>query len=823
MSKIRIILIDTNEVEETQIAESLCNSGFVIDFQKAQSLAHLFDLVRDKPYDLIIGCYRGDLAQITGSPLSLLGVRTNLPVLMLVQDFTAEIVNKFQNSHIQRVLPISAISTLIPETISAMVGFQFMTRNRLGNQSAQNHVQNEPYQLKRPFQSPGINPWEMVESFSMLDAVGVFMMVLDPNDHILGFNQAMQHLIGVPFEQIKGRSVIDLYFISADRERFFSWFGGDPSVPYPNHFQVNYRANSRTVHVDWTVVTITNPDGTPAFKVATGIDVTDLVEYNLSFNTLLNQFRIIFQDSPLGILLISPVDLEVLDVNASAAKIFNDEIDSITGRSLIDLGISMGDCDFEQLIQKAGTTRQPIQISGEVMMNSGQQRDIEMSFAQIVVGPTISILILIQDLTELKNAERANQRLNAELETRFDQRTSELESANTELSAEIKKRKRLEEMQNQLTQILSETPDVVAMTDLQGNIFYLNRAGQDLFNIHDDLTAHNAFEVYPPDQQEFILNVIVPIVLSEGLWKGELSMVNANGRSMPVSQVILGHRNEEGDVEFISSIAVDISDQRAAQKELENVIAQERELSELRARFIENASHEFRTPLSAIISSAELILRFVDSWNSERKISHVNRILTSANRINHTLQGLLEIDQISTGRDELSLEQVDLVHFAAEMEEDFNLIEESPTRVKFITDLKQCNAWLDPYLLLQTLTNLLSNAVKFSRPETEVLLKLELEGQETCVFIIQDKGIGIPAKDIPFIYNPFQRSDNAREYLGYGLGMVIVKKSVDLMKGKISIESTLNIGTAVRVELPISMNAGEETSGVTPNGFDPRN
>jgi signal transduction histidine kinase len=229
----------------------------------------------------------------------------------------------------------------------------------------------------------------------------------------------------------------------------------------------------------------------------------------------------------------------------------------------------------------------------------------------------------------------------------------------------------------------------------------------------------------------------------------------------------------------------------------------EKEVSEVKLKFLSMISHEFRTPLSVILASSQLLTQGSQSWSPERKQKTFDRIQSSAKLMTRLLTDILTLSRADAGKLDYYPEVLDLEAFC------LNLVEEKQLStphhaIKFKRSGATHLVLLDANLLYSILNNLLENAIKYSAPEYSVLLNTQIEN-ESVIFQVQDQGIGISAEDRQKIFELFHRGQNAGAIAGTGLGLAVVKKCVELHQGKISVASEVGKGTTFTVRLPLTV------------------
>ncbi|WP_368012021.1 hybrid sensor histidine kinase/response regulator [Laspinema palackyanum] len=230
------------------------------------------------------------------------------------------------------------------------------------------------------------------------------------------------------------------------------------------------------------------------------------------------------------------------------------------------------------------------------------------------------------------------------------------------------------------------------------------------------------------------------------------------------------------------------------QREAENLV-------ELNSRYIAMTSHEFRTPMTTIHSSSELLEHYSYKWSEEKKLSHLKRIQSSIKTMTKLLDEVLTIGKADAGKLEFNPIKLDVVNLAQELVEELHLTTDKP-RINFQVFGEIDQAIMDPKLLRHILTNLLSNALKYSPAGGTVEFTLTGQG-EYLILSVQDSGIGIPEPDLIHLFESFQRASNVGNLPGTGLGLAIVKKCVDRHHGTITVNSTVGVGTTFTVTLPL--------------------
>ncbi len=281
-----------------------------------------------------------------------------------------------------------------------------------------------------------------------------------------------------------------------------------------------------------------------------------------------------------------------------------------------------------------------------------------------------------------------------------------------------------------------------------------------------------------------------------------------NGRHIPI-EVILTRIQWSGR-QLIQAIINDITERKLAENELLKTLAREKELGQLRSNFVSMVSHEFRTPLGIIQSSAEILDDYFDRLDTRERQEHLDSIQKNTRRMAALMEEVLLIGSFDAGKMEFKPAPLDLHQFARLLVDEVHSATERRCPVQLALEDLPGSAHADKRLLRHLLSNLLTNAVKYSNPGCPVHLQLIREGAE-AVCRIRDEGIGIPDADREWLFSAFHRGQNVGDRPGTGLGLVIVKRCVDLHGGSISVESVPGQGTTMTVRLPVFAPSSRST------------
>jgi PAS domain S-box-containing protein len=310
-----------------------------------------------------------------------------------------------------------------------------------------------------------------------------------------------------------------------------------------------------------------------------------------------------------------------------------------------------------------------------------------------------------------------------------------------------------------------------------------------------------------PNAKEQLKEAIAQACLGE-FFRSEMDLLGTGGKIVTVDFSLKPVKNETGQVLLLIAEARDISDRKRAEAEILKTLAREKELSELRAKFVTMVSHEFRTPLTTIQFSAGLLQDYSSQWSMEKKLTHFVRIQLAIKRMTELLEDILVIGKIEANTLQFQPVSLNLELFCRQLVEEQQLNDSNQHPIALIVEGGNTDAQMDEKLLRQMLGNLISNALKYSTAGTSVDLHLKCQNGEV-VFQIKDRGIGIPQADQERILETFYRATNVGTISGTGLGLAIVKRAVELHSGNLAINSQEGTGTTFTITLPLISHSSE--------------
>ncbi len=404
------------------------------------------------------------------------------------------------------------------------------------------------------------------------------------------------------------------------------------------------------------------------------------------------------------------------------------------------------------------------------------------------------------EITERKQSEDNLKALHKKLETEYEKRTLQLNEASIRLRLE---RKALTSSIATNRALINALPDPMFRISHVGNI--VNSKAPKQHTLPFD--PHNCINLNISVVLPNIAATDLQVCISEVLATEALQVLEFQ---VPTDKVTL-YFEARVAVSAPSEVVViirDITERKRNEAEILGALDRERDLNEMKTRFVSMTSHEFRTPLTTIMSSAELLERYSDRWDTDKQTKYLHKVQTAARHMTELLNDVLLINKAEAGMVKFKPQPSYLNEFCQEIIEELQVTTDQH-EIALQSQLSNIPMMIDRKLIRHILTNLLSNAVNYSPSGGEVVLSLE-QTPDKIVMSVKDYGIGIPPESQATLFDSFVRGSNVGTISGTGLGLAIVKKSVDLHQGVIACQSTAGEGTTFIVQLPSSLLAIEE-------------
>lgn len=328
-----------------------------------------------------------------------------------------------------------------------------------------------------------------------------------------------------------------------------------------------------------------------------------------------------------------------------------------------------------------------------------------------------------------------------------------------------------------------------------GRDLYGVKKNGDLFPVEAGL---NPFQM---DGKDYVMSLVIDISIRKETQR-QIHELNTQleekikKRTSELSQTV--HELRDLNLELED----EIRKRKQAEKRIKNALQKEKELNELKTKFLSLVSHEFKTPLSGILTSATLIEKYTREDHQEKRTKHLVTIRNKVHYLNNILNDFLSIERLDTGKGQYRYSSFGLKRLINEVVYNANITLKNGQEIIYPTDIEDVVLFQDEKILELILSNLLGNAIKYSPENTTIKFKVHFKG-ENIVFVVEDQGRGIPEKDQKHIFERYFRAENALLDQGTGIGLNIAKTHLENLGGSIGFESEENEGTRFRVEVPM--------------------
>ncbi|WP_430965605.1 PAS domain-containing sensor histidine kinase [Spongiimicrobium sp. 2-473A-2-J] len=292
----------------------------------------------------------------------------------------------------------------------------------------------------------------------------------------------------------------------------------------------------------------------------------------------------------------------------------------------------------------------------------------------------------------------------------------------------------------------------------------------------------------------------------------ELYGIRKNGEEFPL-EVGLNPFSLYGNT-YVMALIVDITERRnyterlelevkERTEQLQEALSKERELNELKTRFLSLVSHEFKTPLSSILTSTTLLSKYTQTEQQEKRNKHIDTIRNKVKYLDTILNDFLSVERLETGKVNYRFTTFPLSKLVNQVIYDANMLLKVGQQIQYPEQIDDFVITCDEKILELILSNLVHNAIKYSSEDTVIDIQIRQKGNNLIMKII-DQGMGIPESDQKFIFNRYFRAKNALLSQGTGIGLNIVKQHIENLGGCITFNSQENKGSTFTVEIPMN-------------------
>jgi PAS domain S-box-containing protein len=517
----------------------------------------------------------------------------------------------------------------------------------------------------------------------------------------------------------------------------------------------------------------------------------------MKHNELSLKFQSVFQTAIDGIIVINALGI-IEEINDAALTLFKYNREDVIGKNVHVLMPEPHHTNHDTYVKDYINTRKPkiIGIGREV---EGKRKDgttfpFRLAVSEIILENETMFTGFIHDLTKERKAQNELKTYVDNLEHIVEERTRMLEQSKASLEDEIIKKEATEnellESQKLYETISKNFPNgTISVLDKSLNFLFIEGQGlRDLGFGTKELIGKNYLNVIQKEMRDFV-NQKLQIVFDDipSTFEMEHNSFTFRVRAVPL-------KNKSDETDRILLVESNITQQKNAEREIVNSLQKEKELNEMKSKFVSMASHEFRTPLSTILSSASLIDKYVNVDQVEKIDRHTSRIQNNVRNLTMILNDFLSLEKLENTNVLSEIEPFDIIECASEVKEDMQLLKKESQKISLEHNLTDSMVNSDRFIIQNILTNLLSNAIKYSGAGGLITVDIS-QDQKDLKITVKDDGIGISADDQKQLFQRFFRAANSGNIQGTGLGLHIFKRYVEVLGGTLFFESELDKGS----------------------------
>jgi PAS domain S-box-containing protein len=784
VANINILLLETNPQDVKAIQQCLSRSRHKFKLDWVNNRQHFLNALKHSNYDLILAEY--DLTEIKGIDLLSLTREhfVNLPFIFVshLEDEEIEIA-ALQNGATDFVLKrrLSTLPIAIDRVLASRENaFRFQRHSALE---------------------------EFAECQSLFNRTMVGIAYIDANGSILQANPRLCEMLGYSSTELLGNNFDDIAHTQDDGK----------SICVTATLKRLVRSDGTYVWANYSSYKLNSSNG-ESCEVIFLEDISGCKQVEVNLQRSQNFLTSIINSSLDGIMCFQAIrnqkgniiDFEWMLVNPAAAKIVNRTPEQLIGKRLLEvMPGNKAEGLFDIYVQVVET--------GKPSENEFYYKyeNIAGWFQNIAIKVDNDIFaVTFRDITSQKKTEMELQVIKGDLERRIHRRTAELNIANRLLHDEIIERARIEDA---LAQNESRLRLALAAAEMgtwewdiiEDQMFYSAQAeailGLEPGSFVGSCVA--SLELIHPEDRQIAYQKKHQSVANITPYKMEERIIRPDGTIRWVAiqgDLVLG---VDGKPSRMHGVIADITDRKRAEAEVLQTLERERELNELKSRFVSMVSHEFRNPLAVILSAAETLEKYEAKLTPERKQRRLEHIKNSCEEMNSLLEDVLVLARAESGKLAFNPACLNLKKFCSELVDKIMMAhvqgseQGNTSTIEFIYLAEYEDVHLDKRLLQHILANLLSNAIKYSPQGEKVEFTVE-SNLNQIIFTVRDYGIGIPKADLPRLFESFYRASNVKNITGTGLGLSIVKRSVELHNGEVSVTSKKGEGTVFTVTVP---------------------
>ena len=628
---------------------------------------------------------------------------------------------------------------------------------------------------------------------------------LDRNGHFIEVNQAFLDALGYTKEEIIGHSFSDIMapecaYTFKKRFKRFNELGyirkSEFTLLHKDNTQINILVDG---NIEYAL------DGTFKQTHCVWIDITDRKLWEKALIESEDRYRFLYEYNPS---MYFTVDCEaiVLSLNQFGAEQLGFTVHELVGQSILKV--------FHEEDKEAATLNIKRCVSNLGRLFHWELRKVRKDGSILWVKETaravkgtdgrITVLIVCEDITELKELENVLRETHDNLELKVQERTKELSKCNIRLEGDIDEIKRIEgalrESEEKFRALAENSPDIISRLDKELRYKYINHGSNTLGLSSANLIGKKLEDIAPLNGITKIwVESAIKVLKTGEIQEMEFEFPSIHGLKFFHSYIVPEYNN--GEIESLIVVSHDITQRKQLEEELKETVKELRHSNDELQQFAYVASHDLQEPLRTITSFTQLIERRYKNRLDSDADEFIEYIVDAAKRMQTLIKDLLNYSRVATGEKEFELIDTEELIKSALNNLNTAICENNAE----ITCENLPKIMVDKRQMIQLFQNLIGNAIKFRKPECPPKIHIKAhKDKNECIFSVADNGIGMEPQYTERIFTIFQRLHTKEEYEGTGIGLAISKKVVELHSGRIWVESKPGKGSTFYFMIPFN-------------------
>ena len=625
---------------------------------------------------------------------------------------------------------------------------------------------------------------KLVEGFrQQIDNMPVGYFLLDKNLRAEYLNPSAEKIFGYEKDELTDKNVFDLLVPDESKEivneRAKRIRNNKDDI---NGINQNITKDKNIIYCEWKNSVIYDENGNLENVISVATDVTEKIYAQKKLEESERDYRQLFEEDLTGNI-ITKADGTIITCNSKMSKMlgFADRED-FCNQNITSFYTDL--TDRKNLFKKILENGKAEAIEFELIRKDGVVISVLGNAAARYDdnGTPYQFLGYFFDISEKKKVELELQAYRESLEQKIEERTKEL------LLSE-----------DRFRNIAETSKDLIIKLDSEFRVDYVNNAVLSLINKDINEIIGKKVDAILTNSQAVkeILNKLNQVAID----KNPIELEIKHSDEIWVDYHLIPEL-ENDDVKSLIAYGRDISRRKNLEVRIMEALEKEKEINEMKSAFVSMISHEFRTPLTALLSSVEILELYGRNWSEEKYNRHIDVIRRSVDNLTKMINDILFLNRAQAGKLELNTEMVNLYELIDDVIEEcsYTASPEHVFNLNYKPERQYYN--IDRTILRSVLSNLISNAVKYSAAGGKINVVID-ENNSNLSIEVNDKGRGIESDELTQIFEPFARGKNLGGTPGTGLGLSIVKKALNLLKGNIEVKSELGYGSEFKVNLPL--------------------